>query len=121
MLGLLLLDGVPEDFVLGLSDSMGTGGKPSPLILPVASGLSGVGFDLRRGFSRIWGSSTCGGLRPEIAGLRVRWSEGSNGLTSCEVTGTCDATCLAAGGGSERAGLLLKKPIERRGMQAGGP
>ena len=123
MLG-LLLDGAPEDFVLGLSDSVGTGGNSSPLLLAkLACGLSGVDFDLRRGFSRICTSSTCGGLRPEFARLRVRWSEGSDGLTSCGVTGTgdtCVVTCLAAGGGSDWAGLLLEQPIRMRGRQAGG-
>jgi hypothetical protein len=109
----LLLDGAPDGFVLGLSDSMGTGGKSSPPIL--ACGLSGVDFDLRRGFSRICTSSTCGGLRPEFA--RLRGAEGSGALTSCGMTGKggrCDVTSLAARGGWGWARLLLKIPIGRR-------
>jgi hypothetical protein len=115
----LLLDGAPDDFVLVLSDSMGTGGKSSPPLL--ACGLSGVDFDLTRGlgFSRICTSSTCRGLRTEFA--RLLGAEGSGALTSGGgMTGTGglgDATSLAEGGGPGWVGLLLKQPIVRRGSK----
>ena len=91
---------------------MGTAGISSPPLL--ACGLSGVDFDLRRGFSRICTSSTCGVLRPEFA--RLRWDEGSDDLTSCGMTGK--VTSLAAGGGWGRARLLLETPIVRRGSSS---
>jgi hypothetical protein len=92
---------------------MGTGGKSSPRIL--ADGLSGVDFDLKRGFLRVCSSSTSGSLRHEFA--RLRGADGSGGLTCCGTTGSggfSDVTDLAAGGGSDWTGLLLKQPIGRR-------